>query len=113
MTSVLKECKSVLNKFWTFLKRKCAATLSVIQNQTITMLAFSVAISCSHFCCESYLAFHILYWILFFCYLKFCLLSDLQILDALDIDPHCKKMHLAHKLENVACTLEGEETSTC
>lgn len=37
----------------------------------------------------------------------------LQILDALDIEPHCKKMHLAHKLENVACTLEGEETSTC
>jgi plexin A len=36
-----------------------------------------------------------------------------QILDALDIEPHCKKMHLAHKLENVACTLEGEETSTC
>ncbi|PNF17829.1 hypothetical protein B7P43_G05798 [Cryptotermes secundus] len=36
-----------------------------------------------------------------------------QILDALDIDPYCKKMHLAHKLENVACTLEGEETSTC
>ncbi|XP_069694417.1 plexin-B isoform X10 [Periplaneta americana] len=36
-----------------------------------------------------------------------------QILDALDTDPHCKKMHLAHKLENVGCTLEGEETSTC
>ncbi|GLH11402.1 Uncharacterized protein GBIM_16186 [Gryllus bimaculatus] len=36
-----------------------------------------------------------------------------QILDALDVDPYCKKMHLAHKLENVACTLEGEETSTC
>lgn len=38
---------------------------------------------------------------------------DFQILDALDIDPHCKKMHLAHKLENVGCTLDGEETSTC
>ncbi|XP_063219217.1 plexin-B isoform X2 [Bacillus rossius redtenbacheri] len=36
-----------------------------------------------------------------------------QILDALDCDTYCKKMHLAHKLENVACTLEGEETSTC
>ncbi|XP_066996957.2 plexin-B isoform X2 [Anabrus simplex] len=36
-----------------------------------------------------------------------------QILDALDADPSCKKMHLAHKLENVSCTLEGEETSTC
>lgn len=36
-----------------------------------------------------------------------------QILEALEADPACKKMHLAHKLENVACTLEGEETSTC
>lgn len=36
-----------------------------------------------------------------------------QIIDALEADPVCKKMHLAHKLENVACTLEGEETSTC
>lgn len=31
-----------------------------------------------------------------------------QILDNLDMDPYCKKMHLAHKLDNVACTLEGE-----
>lgn len=36
-----------------------------------------------------------------------------QIIQALETDPICKKMHLAHKLENVACTLEGEETSTC
>ncbi|XP_046682902.1 plexin-B isoform X1 [Homalodisca vitripennis] len=36
-----------------------------------------------------------------------------QILECLDNDPYCKKLHLAHKLENVACTLEGEETSTC
>ncbi|KAF4532611.1 hypothetical protein B566_EDAN013516 [Ephemera danica] len=36
-----------------------------------------------------------------------------QIFDALETDTYCKKMHLAHKLENVACTLEGEETSTC
>ncbi|XP_065351810.1 plexin-B isoform X4 [Cloeon dipterum] len=36
-----------------------------------------------------------------------------QIFDSLETDPYCKKMHLAHKLENVACTLEGEETSTC
>nr|CAD7400762.1 unnamed protein product [Timema poppensis] len=35
------------------------------------------------------------------------------VLDAMNNDLHCKKMHLAHKLENVACTLEGEETSTC
>nr|CAD7455376.1 unnamed protein product [Timema tahoe] len=36
-----------------------------------------------------------------------------MVLDAMNNDLHCKKMHLAHKLENVACTLEGEETSTC
>lgn len=36
-----------------------------------------------------------------------------QVIEALESDPVCKKMHLAHKLENVACTLEGEETSTC
>jgi len=36
-----------------------------------------------------------------------------QIFDSLETDPYCKKMHLAHKLENVACTLEGEETSAC
>uniref|UniRef100_A0A336MLE9 CSON001779 protein n=1 Tax=Culicoides sonorensis TaxID=179676 RepID=A0A336MLE9_CULSO len=29
-----------------------------------------------------------------------------QILDSLDMDINCKKMHLSHKLENVACTLE-------
>ena len=29
------------------------------------------------------------------------------------MDPYCKKMHLAHRLDNVACTLEGEETSMC
>ncbi|KAK6619958.1 hypothetical protein RUM44_006358 [Polyplax serrata] len=38
---------------------------------------------------------------------------NVQIIEALEADPACKKMHLAHKLENVACTLEGEETSTC
>lgn len=36
-----------------------------------------------------------------------------QIFNALDSDLNCKKMHLSHKLENVACTLEGEETSAC
>ncbi|CAL1269603.1 unnamed protein product [Larinioides sclopetarius] len=36
-----------------------------------------------------------------------------QILEALDTDPYCQKMHLAEKLETVACTLEGEETSVC
>lgn len=36
-----------------------------------------------------------------------------QVLEALDMDPNCQKMHLADKLETVACTLEGEETSVC
>ncbi|KAI5694542.1 hypothetical protein M8J75_000766 [Diaphorina citri] len=36
-----------------------------------------------------------------------------QILTALDTDPHCSKLHLAHKLENVFCTLDGEQTSAC
>lgn len=34
-------------------------------------------------------------------------------MDALEMDVNCKKMHLAHKLKNVACTLEGDETSAC
>ncbi|XP_055858104.1 plexin-B isoform X1 [Episyrphus balteatus] len=36
-----------------------------------------------------------------------------QIMQTLEVDVNCKKMHLAHKLENVACTLDGEETSAC
>ncbi|KAM7341380.1 plexin B isoform 1-T6 [Cochliomyia hominivorax] len=36
-----------------------------------------------------------------------------QIINALENDINCKKMHLAYKLENVAFTLEGEETSAC
>ncbi|XP_016844903.1 plexin-B [Nasonia vitripennis] len=36
-----------------------------------------------------------------------------EILEALETDPGCCKLHLAHRLENVACTLEGEETSAC
>ncbi|KAL1450839.1 hypothetical protein WDU94_003154, partial [Cyamophila willieti] len=36
-----------------------------------------------------------------------------QILTSLDTDAHCSKSHLAHKLENVFCTLEGEQTSAC
>ncbi|KAH0546188.1 plexin-B [Cotesia glomerata] len=36
-----------------------------------------------------------------------------QILEALESDAGCRKLHLAHRLENVACTLEGEETSAC
>ncbi|XP_063990960.1 plexin-B [Diachasmimorpha longicaudata] len=36
-----------------------------------------------------------------------------QILEALESDAGCRQLHLAHKLENVACTIEGEETSAC
>ncbi|KAJ8682893.1 hypothetical protein QAD02_018685 [Eretmocerus hayati] len=36
-----------------------------------------------------------------------------EILETLETDPACCKLHLAHRLENVACTLEGEETSAC
>ncbi|XP_042903484.1 plexin-B isoform X2 [Parasteatoda tepidariorum] len=36
-----------------------------------------------------------------------------QVLEALYTDPYCAKIHLAEKLETVACTLEGEETSVC
>ncbi|KYN31861.1 Plexin-B [Trachymyrmex septentrionalis] len=36
-----------------------------------------------------------------------------QILEALETDAGCRKLHLAHRLENVAYTLEGEETSAC
>ncbi|XP_012278173.1 plexin-B isoform X2 [Orussus abietinus] len=36
-----------------------------------------------------------------------------QILDALETDAGCRKLHLAHRLENVACTMEGEETNAC
>lgn len=36
-----------------------------------------------------------------------------QILTALDTDTQCNKLHLAHKLENVFCTLDGEQTSAC
>lgn len=36
-----------------------------------------------------------------------------EIIHALDTDLNCKKMHLSHKLENVAFTLGGEETSAC
>ena len=38
---------------------------------------------------------------------------NFQILEALESDAGCRKLHLAHRLENVACTLEGEETSAC
>ncbi|XP_037578148.1 plexin-B isoform X1 [Dermacentor silvarum] len=36
-----------------------------------------------------------------------------QVLMGLEGDLHCRKLHLSHKLLNVACTLEGEQTSMC
>ncbi|XP_068152091.1 plexin-B [Drosophila tropicalis] len=36
-----------------------------------------------------------------------------QIMDALESDINCRKMQLSRKLENVACTLDGEDTSNC
>ncbi|XP_061706998.1 plexin-B [Cydia pomonella] len=36
-----------------------------------------------------------------------------QIILGLEMDPLCNKMHLAHKLDNVACTMEGDPTSIC
>ncbi|KAF7989546.1 hypothetical protein HCN44_008220 [Aphidius gifuensis] len=36
-----------------------------------------------------------------------------QILEALESDSGCRKLHLPHILENVACTIHGEETSAC
>uniref|UniRef100_A0A034WKL2 Plexin-B n=3 Tax=Endopterygota TaxID=33392 RepID=A0A034WKL2_BACDO len=36
-----------------------------------------------------------------------------EIVHALDTDLNCKKNNLSHKLENVAFTLSGEETSAC
>lgn len=36
-----------------------------------------------------------------------------QIMDTLNTDLNCRRLTLSHRLENVACTLEGEETSAC
>lgn len=36
-----------------------------------------------------------------------------QILEALDDDPSCQRIHLAQKLDNVACILNGEDTAIC
>ncbi|CAH0562365.1 unnamed protein product [Brassicogethes aeneus] len=36
-----------------------------------------------------------------------------QILDALNADPNCRRLHLAHKLESVGYTLGGEDPITC
>ena len=35
------------------------------------------------------------------------LFSSLQIIEALEMDINCKKLHLANKLENVGVTLDG------
>jgi plexin A len=36
-----------------------------------------------------------------------------HILEGLEMDPMCQRLHLAHKLEDISCTLNGEETSSC
>lgn len=36
-----------------------------------------------------------------------------QILDTLAMDPECRNLHLAHKLDIVLCSLQGEPTSMC
>ena len=36
-----------------------------------------------------------------------------QILDTLAMDPECRSLHLAHKLENVICCLQTEPSSMC
>lgn len=41
------------------------------------------------------------------------LLLYFQIMEALETDTNCRRLNLAHRLENVACTFEGEETSAC
>nr|CAH7745689.1 unnamed protein product [Callosobruchus chinensis] len=35
------------------------------------------------------------------------------ILEALTTDPNCRRLHLAQKMESVAYTLGGDETSSC
>ncbi|XP_076035062.1 plexin-B-like isoform X2 [Oratosquilla oratoria] len=37
----------------------------------------------------------------------------MQILEALELDPECRSLHLAHKLDNILCTLNGQPTSLC
>ncbi|KAL3202803.1 hypothetical protein MRX96_001178 [Rhipicephalus microplus] len=36
-----------------------------------------------------------------------------QVLMGLQGDLHCRKLHPSYKLLNMACTLEGEQTSLC
>ncbi|XP_045114407.1 plexin-B-like isoform X2 [Portunus trituberculatus] len=36
-----------------------------------------------------------------------------QIMETLEMDPNCRTLHLAHKLDNVMCTINGEPTSMC
>nr|XP_045584269.1 plexin-B-like [Procambarus clarkii] len=36
-----------------------------------------------------------------------------QIIETLEVDPDCRSLHLAHKLDNVMCTINGEPTSMC
>ncbi|XP_047480519.1 plexin-B-like [Penaeus chinensis] len=36
-----------------------------------------------------------------------------QIIETLEVDPECRSLHLAHKLDNIMCTINGEPTSMC
>ena len=36
-----------------------------------------------------------------------------QIYETMQVDPECRSLHLAHKLENIMCTINGEPTSMC
>ena len=36
-----------------------------------------------------------------------------HIMETLEMDPNCRTLHLAHKLDNVMCTINGEPTSMC
>lgn len=40
-------------------------------------------------------------------------LFSLQIVDALNKDPHCSQGNIPQNLENVACILEGEDSAEC
>ncbi|XP_063589572.1 plexin-B-like isoform X1 [Penaeus indicus] len=36
-----------------------------------------------------------------------------QVIETLEVDPECRSLHLAHKLDNIMCTINGEPTSMC
>ena len=36
-----------------------------------------------------------------------------QIIDTLSLDPDCRSLHLAHKLDSILCSMQGQTTSMC